>query len=256
IGILFLSLLKNFILFYQFKSTLEADTLTVEYGLFERKIQKIPLKKIQAIKVHKQILRNLFGMSTVELILMGGQEKEGESFSSKKVLLFPLIQTKIMYKKLAEFLPDRAITEPTIQFVTKRELWYFWRWTIVVGLPFVLGGWFIRRWVSLIIFIILVFLLIFQWVKSQKQGYAIQENQTIWLQQFQGLSTVQLVIARPTIQSFTRSSTKWLMEKNYGHIQVCFKAGDSPAYFDLRFIKKEDEQFIYENFWKKVVITD
>ncbi|WP_414839150.1 PH domain-containing protein [Carnobacterium sp. TMP28] len=256
IGIVFLSLLKNFILFYQFKATLEEETLSVEYGLVERKIQKIPLKKIQAIKVHKQLIRNLFGLSSVELVLMGGQEKEGEGLASKKVLLFPLIQTKTMYKTLANFLPDRPITEPNIQLVTKRELWYFWRWTIAVGIPFVLGGWFITRWMSLLVFIILVFLLIFQWIKSQKQGYAIQGNQTIWLQQFQGFSTVQLFIARPTTQSFTRSSTKWLMKKNHGHIQVCFKAGDSPAYFDLRFIRKEDEQFIYENFWESVVVAD
>ncbi|SEK17881.1 Uncharacterized membrane protein YdbT, contains bPH2 (pleckstrin homology) domain [Carnobacterium iners] len=256
IGIVFLSLLKNFILFYQFKATLEENTLSVEYGLFERKIQKIPLKKIQAIKVHKQVLRNLFGMSSVELVLMGGQEKEGEGLASKKVLLFPLIQTKIMYEMLAEFLPDRPVTEPNIHFVTKGELWYFWRWILLMGLPFVLGGWFIRRWVSLIVLIILIFLLILQWIKSQKQGYAIQGNQTIWLQQVQGLSTVQLFIARPTIQSFTRSSTKWLMKKNHGHIQVCFKAGDSPAYFDLRFIQKEDEELIYEKFWKQVVPTE
>jgi putative membrane protein len=256
IGIIVLSLVKNFVLFYHFKAALEGDTLSVEYGLFERKIQKIPLKKIQAVKVHKQIIRNFFGMSSVELILMGGQEQEGEGLASKKVLLFPLIQTKRVYETMTEFLPNMPIAEPTIQAVTKKELWYFWRWTILIGLPLVVGGWFISSWVSLITFIILIILLAYQWAKSHIQGYTIQENQIICLQQFQGLSTVQLFIAHQNIQSFTRSSSKWLMEKNHGHIQVWFKAGDSPAYFDMRFIRKEDEHFIYETFWKQALIVE
>lgn len=254
--IVILSLLKNFILFYQFKAKLQYDTLSVEYGLLERKIQKIPLKKIQGVKVNKQILRNFFGMSSVELILMGGQEKEGEGIASKKVLLFPLIQTKIVYKTLAEFLPTMPITEPVIQSVTKGKVWYFWRWTLLVGVIFVVGGWFIKEWVGLILLMILIISLIYQWTKSQKQGYAIQENQTLCLQQFQSLSTVQLFIAHQNVQSFTRSSSKWLMEKDMGHIEVWFKEGDSPANFDLRFIQKEDGQFIYENFWKDTVVME
>lgn len=206
--------------------------------------------------MHKQILRNLFGMSSVELVLMGGQESDGEGLASKRVLLFPLIQTKIVYKTLAEFLPNMPITEPIVQSVTKGKLWYFWRWTIVVGLPLLVGGWFIRKWLSLIILVIIIILLVYRWVKSQMQGYTIQENQILCLQQFEGLSTVQLFIAHQNVQSFTRSSTKWLMEKNIGHIQVWFKAGDSPTYVDLRFIQKVDEQFIYENFWEAAVVSE
>ena len=255
IGIIALSLVKNFVLFYHFKAALEGDTLSVEYGLFERKIQKIPLKKIQAVKVHKQIIRNFFGMSSVELILMGGQEQEGEGLASKKVLLFPLIQTKTAYEMMIKFLPTMPIVEPTIQSLTKKELWYFWRWTILIGLPLVVGGRFISRWVSLFTFIIVVVLLAHQWAKSHTQGYAVQENQIICLQQFQGLSTVQLFIAHQNIQSFSRSSSKWLMKKKHGHIQVWFKAGDSPAYFEMRFIREEDERFIYETFWRKAFST-
>lgn len=251
IGIIALSLVKNFVLLYHFKAALEGDTLSVEYGLFERKIQKIPLKKIQAVKVHKQIIRSFFGMSSVELILMGGQEQEGEGLASKKVLLFPLIRTKTAFEIMAEFLPTMPIIEPTIQSLTKKEIWYFWRWTILIVLPLVVGGWFISRRVSLFTFIIMIVLLAYQWAKSHTQGYAVQEKQIICLQQFQGLSTVQLFIAHQNIQSFSRSSSKWLMKKNHGHIKVWFKSGDSPAYFEMRFIREEDERFIYETFWRK-----
>ncbi|UJF16635.1 PH domain-containing protein [Jeotgalibaca sp. MA1X17-3] len=251
-----LSLLKNFVLFYQFKVKLQNDTLSIEYGLLERKVQKIPLKKIQGVKVNKQVLRNFFGMSTVELILMGGQEKEGEGMASKKVLLFPLIQTKIVYEILTDFLPTMPITEPAIQPVTKGSIWYFWRWMLLMWVPLMIGGWFIKEWVGLVFLVILIISLLYQWAKSQKQGYDIQKNKILCLQQFQGLSTVQLFIAHQNVQSFTRSSSKWLMKKDIGHIEVWFKEGDSPANFDLRFIQKEDSQFIYEHFWKNPVVME
>ena len=76
-----LSLLKNFILFYNFQAYREEDTLTISYGLFERKTQKIPLSKIQGIRLHKQIIRRYLKRSTVELVIMGGQEKEGEGLN-------------------------------------------------------------------------------------------------------------------------------------------------------------------------------
>ncbi|MGB3160004.1 MAG: PH domain-containing protein [Carnobacterium sp.] len=248
VAIILLAIIKNVISFHRFKVTLQEETLSVDYGLLERKTQKIPLEKIQAVKVHKQLLRNLFGMSSVELILMGGQEKE-EGLASEKIFLFPLIRTRIVYKKIAEFLPEMGIIEPDIHLVTKEKLWYFWRWTLLMGLLSIIGGWLLNRWIGLILLILVLLLLIHQWVKSQKQGYAIQNNQILCLQQFNGFSTTQLFITKRNVQSFTISSTKWLIEKNISHIQFWFKSGDSSTYFNLRFIKNEDEQFIYKDFW-------
>ncbi|MEG0553548.1 MAG: PH domain-containing protein, partial [Carnobacterium sp.] len=216
-AIILLAVIKNVIRFHRFKVTLQEETVSVDYGLLERKIQKIPLRKIQAVKVHKQLLRNLIGMSTVELILMGGQEKE-EGLASEKILLFPLIRTKTVYKTVAKFLPEMGIIEPDIHLVTTGKLWYFWRWTLLVGPLLIIGGWFLSKWVGLSLLIFYLFFLIYQWMKSQKQGYAVQHNQILCLQQFNGLSTTQLFVAKRNVQSLTISSSKWLIEKSMSHI--------------------------------------
>ncbi|WP_027108392.1 PH domain-containing protein [Lacticigenium naphthae] len=250
-----LSVLKNFVLFYNFQASQEEETITLEYGLFERKTQKIPLNKIQGIRIRKQVIRNIFHRSSVELLIMGGQEKEDGGMNIRKVFLFPLIHNDSVYTQLNNFLPTIPIQEPRIQAVSKGNSWYFWRWTLLSGIPLVVGSFFWEKWVAAGLVFVLFIAIGVGWKMSRAQGFSINEN-ILCLQQFQGLSTVQLFIAQKNIQSFTQSTTFWLVKKGLGHMTISFKEGELPAEFKLRFISQNDSAHIYEKFWKQTRSTD
>lgn len=249
-----LSLIKNFILFHDFQASLDAETLTIEYGLFERKIQKIPLAKIQGIRLHKQLFRQVFKRSSVELIIMGGQEKEGGNI--QKVYLFPLIRHDKVYGELKQFLPNITVQEPIIQHVSTDKLWYFWRWILLFGIPIVIISFVFNDLIGFGLLAVLILSLGLAWKKSRVQGYSLQDPRLLCLQNFQGLSIVQLFIAQKNIQAFTQSTTLWLAKKDMGHLNISFKDGELPMAFDLQFISQSDLTQIYEKFWNSTPVTD
>lgn len=246
-----LSLLKNFILFYNFQAYREEDTLTISYGLFERKTQKIPLSKIQGIRLHKQIIRRYLKRSTVELVIMGGQEKEGEGLNTKKVYLFPLIDEASVYSEMHQFLPDVAVNEPVIEKVSQDRLWYFWRWVLAIGIPLVIASFYFNKLIGAASLFVLVSALAMQWKKSRVQGYSIQDNTLICLQQFQWLSTVQLFIAQNNVQAFSHSTTLWLEKKDISHLKVSYKEGELAMETQLKYMSKTAASDIHDTFWNK-----
>ena len=251
-----LSLLKNFVLFYDFQASRTGDTLTIEYGLFERKTQKIPLNKIQGIRLNRQLIRSLFQRSSVELIIMGGQEKEEGGLNMRNVYLFPLVKDRDVYKRLDQFLPDITIQKPAISKVSEEKLWYFWRWSLLFGVPLVIFAFYLNSWVGTGFLTLLLIKLGLDWKNSRVQGYAVLTNGMLSLQNFQGLSTVQLFIAQKNIQALAQSTTLWLAKKQLGHLKVSYKDGELPAEFSLRFISQADSKEIHEKFWDTTLSPD
>ena len=227
------------------------DTLTISYGLFERKTQKIPLSKIQGIKVNKQLLRHLFNRSSVELVIMGGQESEGESLSIKKVYLFQLlISNDQVYTRLNQFIPDRAIEKPEVKKVTQNRVWYFLRWKMLAGIPLVAIALYFNTTIGIIASMILIIILLMAWKKSQVQAYAIQKNRLLCIQQFEGFTTVQFFIMPQNVQALSYSTSIALVNKDIGHMDVTFKENEHPTNYGMRYIKEKDSRRIHELFWE------
>lgn len=244
-----LSLLKSFLLFYDFRAQRDHDTLTISYGLFERKTQKIPLSKIQGIKVNKQILRNLFMRSSVELVIMGGQESEGESLTIKKVYLFPLISNDQVYTRLNQFIPDRTIDKPKVKRVSTDKVWYFWRWKLLIGIPLVAVTFYFNTLAGVVASLIFLTVLLIAWKKSQVQGYTVQKNRLLCLQQFEGFTTVQFFILQKNVQALSYSTSIGLIRKNIGHIDLTFKENEHPMSYGMRYISETDTKEIHHTFW-------
>lgn len=244
-----LSLLKSFVLFYDYRAERTGDTLTLSYGLFERKTQKIPLSKIQGIKVNKQMIRKLFNRSSVELIIMGGQESEGESLAIKKVYLFPLISNDLVYNQLNTFVPDRAIQKPDVKTVSTDKVWYFFRWKLIASVPIIAVAFYINTIAGFMAVAIVLVVLILAWKKSQVQAYAIQKNQLICVQQFEGLTTVQFFILPKNVQAFSYSTSIGLMKKQIGHMDITFKENEHAMTYGLRYISETELNTIHNKFW-------
>lgn len=229
-----LSVMKSFFQYYNFKISRQETTLTIESGLLERRVQKIPLKKIQGIKIRQQLIRKLLGISSVELLLAGGQEEK----ESAKIYFLPIIADTQLYDNLQALLPEWEFTKPQIRYASRKKIWYFWRWPLLVLLPVIVLGFYFNFWAGLAISLLLLVLLLVAWLEAHYQGYAIQTASRICIQTFTGLSKVQTVVEREKIQSFTEKTTRWLFKKKIGHIKFYLKTGTSAERVALSFIDK------------------
>lgn len=64
----------------------------ISRGIIEKHQVTIPLRKIQAIKIKENIIRQLFGFVTVSIVSAGGGDREKEE--GALTILFPMIHKK------------------------------------------------------------------------------------------------------------------------------------------------------------------
>ena len=101
------AMIKSMITYYHFKVSYFEKTLTIERGLLEKHVQKIPLNKsARDSNQAKYIERRLLGISSVELILAGGQEQKENADNTAKVLLLPIISESELYPVLQMIYAD------------------------------------------------------------------------------------------------------------------------------------------------------
>ncbi|MGX7204349.1 PH domain-containing protein [Enterococcus pingfangensis] len=243
------SIAKNFLQYYNFKVSRYGKNLMIESGLLERRVQKIPLQKIQGIKIRQQILRRLFGISTVELLLAGGQEEEKDI--SKKLYFLPIVFDQQLFESLDSLLPEWAFDPPKIQYVSRKRLWYFWRWILLAAVPIIGIGYYFNRWLAVGGIVIAVILLLFAWLEAHFQGYALQTDTRLCVQTFAGFSKVQTFVEQRKIQAFSERTTWRLYPKKIGHVSFWLKTGTTPEKISLSFIDWTDITEIKQFFLKE-----
>lgn len=234
------SLIKQFVLFYRFRVTRSAQELHIESGLFERRTTIVPISKIQQIKLNQQFLRQILGLTTVQIILAGEQDKEDTL--SGKLYLLPIISQKLVYRTLSELLPEYQMTEPTLRYVTAKQrplLWYFWRWPLVILTPTILLIGLFFHWFAFIPTCLLIFFLITGIYQRNLQAFASHEKQCI-IQTAHFLTKELSFIEHRRLQTFSVESSRWLFPKKRGHVTVTTLAGSSPETLTLRFLSLHD----------------
>ena len=198
--LLFVTIVKNFLYYFEYTVTYSNETITIEHGLFERKVQKIPLDKVQGVKIYQQLARSILGMSSIEIIIIGGHEKLNDSSTSNNSLIFPLIKTNKVYPVLKELFPKCDIIEPSIIHTGKGKLFYFWRWILIIMIPVTVLFFHVFTWLGVVASLINIITLFFMWLDYRYQGYSILNKNLIVIQNFFGLSKVVTLLNRTKIQ--------------------------------------------------------
>ncbi|MCO4851914.1 PH domain-containing protein [Bacillus vallismortis] len=83
--------------------------LVISRGIIEKHQVTIPLRKIQAIKIKENIIRQLFGYVTVSIVSAGGGDQEKEE--GALTILFPMIHKKKLSRMLRTFTPEYTLEE-------------------------------------------------------------------------------------------------------------------------------------------------
>lgn len=247
------SIAKNFLQYYNFKVSRYGKNLMIESGLLERRVQKIPLQKIQGIKIRQQVLRRLFGISTVELLLAGGQEEEKDI--SKKLYFLPIVFDQQLFDSLDLLLPEWAFDPPKIRYVSRKKLWYFWRWIVLVAVPLIGISYYFNHWLAVGATAIAAILLLFAWLEAHFQGYTLQTGTRLCVQTFAGFSKVQTFVEQRKIQAFSERTTWRLFSKKIGHVSFWLKTGTTPEKISLSFIDQSAVAEIKQFFLKEKTIN-
>lgn len=247
-GILFMvvamlfAMIKSMITYYHFKVSYFEKTLTIERGLLEKHVQKIPLNKVQGIRIKQNILRRLLGISSVELILAGGQEQKENADNTAKVLLLPIISESELYPVLQMIYADWQMAKPTIQAVSRGRWFYFSRWSIAVLLPLAIISFFFYWWLGTILLLGLLFVIATDLLNSHNQGLAFLSESRLCIQNYQYFTKVQTFIDRAKVQSIEETSTPFLYRKDLAHLSLQLREGNGRLNVKLRYMKGKDIQ--------------
>ncbi|MCD5002185.1 PH domain-containing protein [Enterococcus saccharolyticus] len=233
-----LALIKNYLLYYAFQVKRQENQLIIESGLLQRKIQTIPLAKIQGITIQQAWLRKIFGLVSVEVLLMGGYEEE----TTTKLFLLPIVYEKDVYHILDFLLPEWQLNAPVLQYPSRHYWWYFIRIPLVLTVLGMVGSYFLFPWGSVIVGGVGLILMSIFWHASYFQGYDLQTSTRICVQNYFLLTRVQTFIERSKIQSFSEKTTKWLYPKKIGHVVFSFKAGIAQSSVQLNFMHQNGIQ--------------
>lgn len=232
------SIARNFFRYYNFKSSRTDHYVVIEKGLFERSTQTIPIAKIQGIKVKQQILRKLLGLTSVELLLAGGQATENSEGDDATFYLLPIVREKELQTVLASLLPEWDLTNSGIAYTSRKQLWYFFRWYLLT-IPVIIVAAYFHKWIAMILVLLTALGLISSWLDCRFQGYAITNKEVLCTQHYLFLTNIRTYVKHTKIQAFCKRTTPWLYRKGLGHFELWVKVGTDATTVNLRFVDQK-----------------
>ena len=113
-----ISVIQKFIKFYNFRVYKDLENIVIKYGLISKKEYILPIKKITAIKLSQNSIKQIFNLYKLKICIIGyGQEKNEEA------ILYPIVDEKnakkIVNKILPEFSCNFKITKSPKKAISK-----------------------------------------------------------------------------------------------------------------------------------------
>lgn len=133
---LLLSVIATVIVHWNFTLTLEDDRLVIRRGLLERRRAQMPLHRIQAVEIHENLLRKMFGLASLTVVV-AGYNQEGQENERTNVLL-PIGRRKTAWAIAGKVL--RSPSEVDAVTLTPRPRRALSKNVILITLPLVAAG--------------------------------------------------------------------------------------------------------------------
>ncbi|MCX7746126.1 MAG: PH domain-containing protein [Clostridia bacterium] len=211
-----LSLIGGFIKYYGFTAKREGDTLIINYGLLENKKYILQIKKIKAVYIKQNPLRQLFGLKAFYVESVGYGNEKGESS-----LLYPILHNSKEKEILSSLLPEFSYKENEVIRVPKRSLPRFITSSSLLPLILII-------FVSLILdygflgFFILPFFVLMGCLEYRNS--AICWNSTLLCIKHKGFFKTTSLIMVNGVQSVSESSNYFHRKKNLFNYSVSIQS--------------------------------
>ncbi|MBM7694584.1 putative membrane protein [Peribacillus deserti] len=218
------------------------DDLILTSGLFEKRQLTIPFKKIQAVKMSQNIIRQPFGYITVYLYYAGGA---AAGKGNSRVMLFPLIKKNELRKLLREFLPGYSFEEPNNGLPTRAFIRYAAR-QLYVSVPLsAVMIWLLFPWglASLLLIIISIF-----WAYQSFRDAAWRITDECLSLRFRMISRHTYIIQKTKIQALRIDSGFLQRRKKLNSIIATVISGTGPARAVITDLDTDDAEKIKQWF--------
>ncbi|OAA92140.1 PH domain-containing protein [Clostridium ljungdahlii] len=192
-----LSIIYNFIKYYNFRMWADNNKICINYGALNKKNYSFDREKIKGIHLKQTILMQIFGYFTIEVESIGYGDEKGE-----KAILYPIcnsqLKDKILKDLLNEFLYEDNFNKPLSNvyfgfFYKKIIFWIIVTWIIAFIKP------------SFILFSIAMFIILFIIGHMEFKNTALGVSRSLVCVCHNSFNKTQSVLKMSTIQSVTLS---------------------------------------------------
>ena len=176
--------------------------LFITRGLLEKKQTTIPLRRIQAVGIHENIVRQPLGFATVYVEIASGEVYNNNNTTEMHTVIFPLIKKKDVTDFLEVLLPEYKQPEQVLTKLPKKAIpYYLLRVALLPIIASIIVA-FVSPNFVFIPLIITGLALLLGWVQYKTTGFAIVGNQLTLQTRMMNKDTVFVLHKR--LQSFQR----------------------------------------------------
>ncbi|GKS12398.1 hypothetical protein YDYSY3_33980 [Paenibacillus chitinolyticus] len=216
----------------------EAGTLTVSYGLLEKKKHTFQEARVQAVLIKEGLVRQLLGRAQIELRVVSSSKGE-------KIMLMPLVSAKKIPELLPQLLPRFSLPDIESRPPARALLYYSRTDGAVVA---VLAAAAVYYWGPAALWGLLLLLLDFLWSYSRfrSSGMTLQGNQLTVRGRMIARST--WLVRRPQMLSLRMKGTRSQRRKQLLSLSVSVMGDTGSAACEVSFIEERDAQRVWSWF--------
>lgn len=205
----------------QFTVSKDNERLVITRGLLEKKRVTLPIKRVQAIKIVENPIRQLFGLCTVVVESAGGNFS-GEK--DKKIVLLPILSKKHLQPLLQQLFPtyEFQFEQPTIS--PKRARPFFYRMNFFYIVPIIIGlSYFFYPYGLLSLCIIVLPIILGIW-KHRTAAFVVYDHQlTI---RYRTISRVTFFAPKNRIQMLEQRQTYFQKRQHIATANIVVMSGE------------------------------
>ncbi len=215
------------------------NDLVISQGLLERRKITIPLKRIQAIRISENIVRQTLGLATVYVESAGGSSANQEG---SKVTLLPIVKLNQIASIIEPAITDYHIAA-SFTPLPKRAMWrYIFRnWYIAVPIVIV-SLIFLKTW-GLFSIILLCAMTLWAVIKYKTAGWTLTDQQLTL--RYRTFIRTTVVMQKNKIQSLEMRESYFQQKRKLGTLEAFVKSGVGGAGGTVIDMEKGDLNLIY-----------
>ncbi len=235
-----ISLVGSIIRFAGFRMVREGDNIKISRGLLEKQQLTLPIKRIQAIRVVEGLLRQPFGMVSVQVVSISNSAiAKGEGN-----VLFPLLPRAQLNHFLQEIAPEFAMTLNIQGLPVKARRRYLIVTTLPALIVAILGAIFLP-W-GYLAFIIVPLAAWLGNTQYRSAGWQLEADNLLLMARI--LGRVTTIIPRRRIQSLDIAQNFFQQRLDLTTLRVAVASGLSAAMVQLKGMDEEHSRKIMDWF--------
>jgi putative membrane protein len=219
--------------------------LIISQGLLERRQITIPIKRIQAVKIRENIIRQIFGYATVHVESAGGSV---ENLEGANVTILPMIKLNQIASVLDTLLPEYCMTTsftPVPKRALRRYIFRSWSWVVPIAALAII---FLKLWglLSLLLLVIVTFSAI---LKYRAAGWKL-DGQQLSLR-YRTTQRITVLIKKNKLQSLELRESPFQHKVQLCTIEAFVESGAGNAGGTVVDMEKNDSLKVYEWFTRE-----